>query len=135
MRRPGTNNTKTVWQVRLCPQVKRSSFVLAQLRKSVNLQVHFTLTQCTAACCHLTTDDANAFTLGQVFFKKELRLSPSLCLPVSPFFSLFIICNPAHRSRCVQHATPSTPSTCAAPPFLVRVCILKSIALQTFFSQ
>ena len=136
MRRPGTNNTKTVWQVRIRPQVKRISFVLAQLRNSVNLQVHFTLTQCTPACYHLTTDHSNAFTLGQVFIKIELRLSPSLCLLVSLFLPLFLLAIQLTGHDVFNTQKPSTPSTCAAPSFLVRVCILKSIALQTtFFSQ
>ena len=52
------------------------------------------------------------------------RLSLSLSLSLSPLSSLFsssYTCNHAFRPRCVQHATPPTPSTCAAPTFLVRV--------------
>ena len=48
-----------------------------------------------------------------------LCLSISLSLLLSLLSSSYT-CNPAYRPRCVQHATPSTPSTCTTPTFLVR---------------
>ena len=57
--------------------------------------------------------------LGSMSLLLCLCLSISLSLLLSLLSSSYT-CNPAYRPRCVQHATPSTPSTCTTPTFLVR---------------